>query len=345
MSMKKSIREWIERYPCKDLVWFARLLIFSYSVSLAASAISFSGLLNYFYFLDLLSHFKIQYAIGGLVLAGALFLLNERRYASICLCIFILCSIETRWHLEHPFQLFPDRKPGQYRIVSYNHHLSKTDFSPIITWLSDESSRYDAVVFLEASKSTVDAVEKLKDIYPYQIHEPREHCFGMVVLSRHPFIDADRIPLNGPYYPSFAARFTIQPPDAQNPLTVYALHPHPPSGPISHAQRDFELMETAKKVKNDNGKNIIMVGDWNITPFAPAFGKILTLSGLNYQSYGLLLNPTWPSFNMLSFLKIPIDHALYSDNLVQVRKEVGPAFKSDHHALIVGYAERSPTGN
>lgn len=339
--MKKSAREWAEKRFRKDVIWFAKLLIFSYVVSLLAAAVSFSGFLSSFYFLDLLSHFTIQYAIGGLVLSGILFFLNEKKYAFLCLCVFILCLVETRWHLDHPFQFFAPRAPGQYRIVSYNHHLGKADFSPVILWLSGESSKYDAVIFLEASKLTVDAAVKLKDIYPYQIHEPREHCFGMVILSKHPFIEADVIALDGPYYASFAVRFTIRPPDAKDPLTIYALHPPPPVSSARHAQRDFELMEVAKKVKGDNSKNVIVMGDWNLAPFAPAFGEMLKVSGLNYQSYGLLLNPTWPSFNGFSFLKIPIDHSLYSDGLVQVRKEVGPAFKSDHHALIVEYAERN----
>ncbi len=223
----------------------------------------------------------------------------------------------------------------------YNHHLGKKEFKNLKIWLQNpDNEDIDNIVLQEANERTVEVAKTLIEEFPYQIYEPREHYFGMVVLSRYPFISAEKILLNGSSFQSFALNFSYQPPNALSPLTVYALHPPPPSGPLRAMQRDFELLETARIISDDDTKNILMLGDWNITPFAPAFVKILNESDLNYQSYGLLLNPSWPSFNIFEFLKIPIDHSLYSDNLEQVEKTVGPSFGSDHHSLIVSYIEK-----
>ena len=160
------------------------------------------------------------------------------------------------------------------------------------------------------------------------------------ILDAKKELDAagEKIILKGPYYTSFAFRVVIQPPEAPAPVTVYALHPHPPTGPVAKAQREYELQFVAERITEDSSKNIVMMGDWNITPFSPYFKDVLNISGLNYQAYGFMQNPTWLSINGFKFLKIPIDHMLFSDGLSQMNKYAGPAFMSDHHMLIGEYA-------
>src|SRR5687768_10060185 len=114
MLFKKTTKEGAKTYFRRELGWFGRLLVFSYGVSVVAAAINFSGLLNYFYFLDLLSHFTIQYAIGGFVLGLTLLLVEKRLLAFLCLCIFVLCFIESRWRLHHPFDFVPAKGQEVY---------------------------------------------------------------------------------------------------------------------------------------------------------------------------------------------------------------------------------------
>ena len=325
-------------------LWLLGFLVFGYLASVAAYCIArFSNAIHFFSVLDLFSHFTIQYALGGPGLALVFAAFKDWPKVMLCGVIFILCAIEMRWPMHHPLQFFPENKPAIYKIMTYNHNFTKTKFDDVEQWLSEQKD-LDAVILLEANQKTVELGTALQDQFPYQIDEARPTPFGIVVLSRYPFLDLEKIPLQGPYYKAFAMKFSMKDPEASHPLTVYALHPYPPIGEVQHAQRDFELQEISKRARQDPSSNIVMLGDWNLTPFAPTFYDVLDISALHYQSYGFFLNPTWPSFNGFGFLKIPIDHILYSGSLIQVEKTVGPAFGSDHHALIAGYAE-NPYGS
>lgn len=333
----KKTKSFIEQ----NSLWCFRLLRFSYIISLLAILCSLFGVLNILYFFDLFSHFNLQYMIGGAVLFIVFLFFKKWKIAFICLSICILCLIESRWYLQYPLQFFPEVEASQqdYQIMMLNHYLGKTNFDDLQNWLSN-NEKIDAVILQEANLNTVKMAKEIEDVFPYQIHEPRQHYFGIVVLSRYPFLDKEKIVINGPSFETFAVKFSYKKKDLEKPVYVYSLHPPPPSGPMRAMQRDFELTEISKIVKQDSHDNVVMIGDWNLTPFAPAFGKVIELSGLNYQSYGLLLNTSWPSFNLATFLKIPIDHALYSDNLIQTQKTIGPSFGSDHHVLIVSYTEK-----
>ncbi len=333
-------KEKIEKYIHAQARWLSACLMFGYAASILASLVFLAGQPHYFFFLSLFSHFTIQYMIGGFILGVAFLALRAWKRAAVCLVICVMCFAESRINLHHPWQFSPEGGKAVYKIALYNHNVGITRFGPLPEFLSSENEKFDIVILQEANADTVRMSESLQEIYPYQIHEPRGHSFGMVVLSRYPFLEDSTIALDGPYYPSFAVRVVVQPPAAQNPLVVYTFHPHPPTSVKGYGQRDFELMQIAARIREDSSKNIIMLGDWNITPFDSAFTSILKKSGLHYQSYGLLLNPTWPTFNAFSFLKIPIDHALYSENLMQLEKRVVPHMVSDHHALVVSYAEK-----
>ena len=338
MPNKKFTKENIKKSVIQNANWFYGLLKFSFFVSLIAIPFDVFGFLEALYFVDLFSHFTIQYAIGAFVFFFLFLIFKDRKKAVISFVIFLICLIETRWYLQQPMEFLPVDATPVYRVMSYNQLIFKSDFDNVGEFLKTEN--FDAVIFQEASAHTVKFVKNLEEKFPYQIYEPRSDPFGLIVLSKHPFLKTEKIVLDGHSYESLALNFRIKSEKATQPLSIYTLHPPPPSGPIRSLQRSYELMRVASEIKYINDQNIIMIGDFNLTPFSPTFGRVLKASDLNYQSYGLLLNPSWPSFNVFSFLKIPIDHAFYSDNLIQVEKTIAPSFGSDHHALIVSYAEK-----
>ncbi len=307
--------------------------------------LSVSFLLSFFaklfWVFDYFSHFMMQYFVGGIILCALLLVIRQYKYAVLALCIALLSFVESRRVLQDPFQFFSPLQTESmiegalFKIVQYNHNFGKQDFRDVEAWLKRNVSNYDVVVFQEASDQTVKLLQSLKDIYPYQIHESRNHPFGMAIISKNQIIDHDVIPLGKSVFNNFALRFSINLPDQEEPLVLYALHAVPPVGSFYFQQRNFEILELAHKIKEDSSNFIAFVGDWNITPYSPYFSELKEISGLKYQAFGLFLNPTWASFHYLQFLKIPIDHVLHSDSLVLLDKEVGKSFGSDHHSLIV----------
>lgn len=197
----------------------------------------------------------------------------------------------------------------------------------MINWLRDQP--FDVVVLQEATYTLSEQVKALQDEYPYQLHEPRHHAFGMIVLSRHQFIAAEKIDVGG----TFAFKFSIEKYQG-TPVTIYALHAMVPF----NMMRDLQLKSTAHHIADDNASRIIFMGDWNITPFSPKFDEILRISKLQHRDTSLYPVTTWPSFFALPILQIPIDQILFSPALKLVNKERGPVMGSDHYPLIATFA-------
>lgn len=303
------------------------LLICGFTLSLGA---------RLHWFLDLFSHFSQQYFIGGLLLTPLL-VWQKKKLLLVLVSISMLTSgFEVYRHVES----VPSKEQPSLRIVQYNRNVGLTQHDKFIAWIKSHKDDFDVVVMQEATPSIAKAASDLGDLFPHQIHEPRDHAFGMVILSKYPMLTANMIPLNGPTYSSFAAKITIQPPSSA-PVTIYALHALPPMGADKQKQRNFELFETAKHIAQDTDKNIIMMGDWNITPYSPYFSDLLEKAGLHYQISGPYPFPTWPSHFVPIILQIPIDHILTKGDLVLIEKKRGPALGSDHYPVIASFALRT----
>lgn len=317
-------------------VSFSSLLLLGYFCSLVAPLL---------YFFDLFSHFTLQYIIGGVILGLTLAFYKRWIWCSLVLTVALLCFIESRWNLEFPMQFSAPKGEAVYKIAAFNHNFGSIAYDHIEKWIKQQSDDLDAIILLEANEKTKEIAVNLSKEYPFQLHEPRDHAFGMVILSKYKMIEAERIdfnslPNNNFIWDNFAIRFTIKDPEANAPLAIYAMHPPPPGGPRLWEQRNGEMQIIGRKVMSDPTKNKIVLGDLNNTPFSPSFREFLKASDLNIQSYGFLLNPTWPSFFFAPIFQIPIDHVLYSGNLIQQNKYVGPAIFSDHHAIIAEFSER-----
>ena len=81
---------------------------------------------------------------------------------------------------------------------------------------------------------------------------------------------------------------------------------------------------------------LVLIGDFNCTPWSPAFRKLVSYSGLRDSRRGLGVQPTWPS--PFGPFGIPIDHALVSKDLHVIDRSVGPQVGSDHRGIVVGLA-------
>lgn len=300
----------------------------------------FSWLAPFYWLFDLFSHFLLQYTIGGGVLGLALLALKRWTFAVLALLIATASFAEARLTLDNPWQFSPPG-PGAMAdqvpvtLVQFNQHVLRRDFKPVEAWLRRNADRFDIVILQEASHAAKAAAKGLRDVYPHQLAEPRDHAFGMAVLSRHELIEQEVIPVKGPVMETFIVRIVLQPPGAKAPLAVYAVHAVPPVGHGHFKQRNLEIAQTGKLVAADRHENIVMAGDWNLTPFSPFFTRLREQTGLRYQAFGVLMNVTWPVFARLDFLKIPIDHVLTGKSIRLISKRAGPAFGSDHHALVV----------
>lgn len=277
---------------------------------------------------DLGNHFVIQYLIGALILTPLLLCLGQKRLALVVFIIGIGSGAEI-YQYHHRYYQAPTpayETDKTITVAQYNRLAAHFKHTTVTEWLRNNS--FDIVVLQEANPSLSKEVYQLRDIYPYQLHEPRNHAFGMVLLSRHKFLEAEKVEVSGTFF--FKITFEKY---AANPVTLYALHAMVPISAI----RDIQLKETSQQIANDNPERAIFLGDWNITPFSPHFKGILRITGLQHHDTSLYPVVTWPTTFMLPILQIPIDQILFSPGLKLMAKERGPAMGSDHYPLIARF--------
>ena len=135
--------------------------------------------------------------------------------------------------------------------------------------------------------------------------------------------------------------------DRGETVTILATHPLPPRRPSAWRLRN-EQLEAIAAARDEFGDRLIIVGDFNASPFSPClrhFVSTMRRSGLalRYASKGHGIKPTWPTFNRLMFT--PLDHIFVTDNLVVTEFRTGPHIGSDHlpiqATITLGRARRS----
>jgi endonuclease/exonuclease/phosphatase (EEP) superfamily protein YafD len=93
-------------------------------------------------------------------------------------------------------------------------------------------------------------------------------------------------------------------------------------------------MKYLKTIIKDINKNIILMGDLNMTSSSKRFTNFLRETNLyTYISYKYP-TVTWPTY-LPNFVGIQIDHVLFSKNFNVVNKMVAEHIGSDHRPLVV----------
>jgi endonuclease/exonuclease/phosphatase (EEP) superfamily protein YafD len=117
-------------------------------------------------------------------------------------------------------------------------------------------------------------------------------------------------------------------------LIFQAIRPRSPWA-LSYKTEEMETMGNwSQAVMQTSSPHVIVVGDFNSTPWDRDFRRALDTKGLLNSQSGFGVQPTWPSI-LPAFLRIPIDHCLHSPSFVTRQREVGPNIGSDHLPIFV----------
>lgn len=285
---------------------------------------------------DLLANFRLQYALAGLVVALAAYLLNNRVIAVIVLAtVGFNAALIAPLYLREPTEA---AGPDRLEIISFNVQLS----NPLqqLDWILGNEP--DFVFLFESSRVAEDLLVDVADGYDVLsgIVEPRN--FGATVLARSdlgariewlPFADAGgEAVLLEVSFPGGADD------GSQGGETVSLIGIHPPS-PITARQaelRDVFLEAAGDFLATVEGPKIV-TGDFNATPWTHGFRLVSEPSDLVNSQEGYGYSGTWRS-NFWPAARIPIDHLLHSRELTVVDREVGPELATDHLPIRVELA-------
>ncbi len=212
------------------------------------------------------------------------------------------------------------------RVVTANARFTNAEPAALLDWLM--RSEADVIALQEVTPAWAAALQPLALKYPYQKVIAREDPYGIALLSRWPAPRMEAVDFAADGYPSLVAEFQVR----GRALQVIAMHTHWPVLPSLQAARDRSLQQAAALAATHPGATILL-GDLNLTPYAPAFARLVETSGLRDAQDEHVWRPTWQA----GFwpLALPIDHVLVPRDACVLQHGTGPDIGSDHRPVQV----------
>ncbi|MBO6491430.1 MAG: endonuclease/exonuclease/phosphatase family protein [Pelagibacteraceae bacterium] len=287
----------------------------------------FSRLDLQIFFIDIFSHLGFQIFIGGILLFFILLFLKRFWASIICIFVCIVFTADILLSCNHCNAVLKDRSQIQnkLRLISFNisYENPVENFKNIREMILSEKP--DIVQFQEFSPQMQDKIKTLGSILPYstELNKPKGP-FDSLILSKYPLTNT-RVDDNHAVITNLILNETE--------ISIVGIHLLT-GGTKKNFNNALQQISYLKTIISNTNKNLILLGDLNMTSTSKRFAKFLKETNLyTYTSYKNITS-TWPAF-MPNFLGIQIDHIIFSKNIKMVDKKTSNSFGSVHRPLIV----------
>ena len=240
---------------------------------------------------------------------------------------FYLTWVTTPWTMLPLAANDPEAKG--LKVLSWNMWILSRSPNEALKLLRECDA--DVIAIIELGHDQALVLKQLEEVYPYCLWMPDAMSRGIAVLSR----------IEGTRFTSIDLAYEGMPAiEADVPATVshssyriMAVHTRSPDLHQRTLDRNKQLNGLAEWAALP-AKACMIIGDLNITPWAPPFSRLLQKGNLedtrNYRGNFA----SWPTD--LGPFAIPIDHALVSRNSQILYRGVGlSAPDSDHRPIVV----------
>ncbi|HEY9608892.1 endonuclease/exonuclease/phosphatase family protein [Allocoleopsis sp.] len=221
-------------------------------------------------------------------------------------------------------------------LVNLDHH--NQDTSPAIQYI--ESQNVDVVLLQEVTSRWLSTLQSNLSRYQVATSLPRENSTGVAMLV--PTTPSKSVEI-------VATQILELPPNSGAPLiettlrwdsrevVILGLSIARPRNRDSSAFQQVEFDAAAEwslRQQRQEKREVVVMGDFNSTPWSGRYEKFLQDSNLRNSLRGFGLQPTWHAA-LPSPLMIAIDHCLHSQSIKTVSRATGANIGSDHLPLYV----------
>lgn len=293
----------------------------------AVLILTFISLFGRHSYLELATHFRLQYALASLACLILLPVFHSWKLLPlaaatlVCNLIYILPYYRTT-----PAQ-HDDSSALHLRVMEANVLESNKKYATLIKAVHEEDS--DIVVLQELTKEWLEQTQSFVSEYPYYKTVPRPGGSGMALFSRHPLVEVTILNLDASTHLAILARINVD----GTLVSILSLHPPTPVRTSKFLNRNRQFTEAASILSAAKGPRLL-IGDLNTTMWSPYFTDLEKASGLRDAQLGFGIKPSWP-MPLPAFLQLPIDHCLVSDEVTVAAIRTGKRTGSDHRPIIV----------
>ncbi len=280
-------------------------------------------------YLELFSHFRLQYFVSSLLLLAVFAVLRRRNFSLLLVALALLNA----WFVL-PWYVGDDRTEvvasnGTIKILQANVLRKNKETTALLAQIDAEKP--DLVILQEMTPPWLQAMQALRAEYPYSVAEPRESAFGIGLFSKLPLEDAGIVHAPPVGLPEIRAVVLI----GEQRVSLVSAHPMPPVSRASVEARNAQLAVLGDEL-GLSARPTVFIGDLNISMWAPTYLAFEKASGLRNGRKGFGLVPTYPAFFPVA--GIPIDHCLVSEEIEVLEFRTGSRIGSDHWPIIVTLA-------
>jgi len=275
------------------------------------------------WWLDVLAHFRLHFCIGAIVVIG-LGIIVRRRLVAVMAVALLAINVFALGPQSWTSGAVRAETGSQIRIVSINLRWRNRHTPPVIAFLRRQDA--DIVFLAEVNESWRSAVQSLADLYPYQFYgpdyaPPEEIPHGQVMLSKQPWRDAGVIAVpKGRRHFGVWAQFGA----GAAVVRVYGVHLAKPF--LARDENQAEDVDRLIAELNEQAGGLVVVGDFNMTPYSAVYRRLTGSAGLHRADAGYAAS--WPS--VLGPLGLPIDHVMTRGDAIAAIMRIGPDLGSDH---------------
>lgn len=304
-----------------------------YGLLILTAILSISSLFWRTYPLELLSNFRVYYLLlsGAITIAFLFYHLKGFRGQLAVWCSLGLMAFNNAWIV--PWYL-PHAQQGAgptVRVLTFNINIKNDQWDAISTAI--RTVKPDVATIIESSMESKEELSKrLTNFLPFVY---RASGGGLTLFSRYPLFDPESKTFsNGTV---LVTSLQIN----QKVVRLIAAHPFVPLKPNSFKRRNALLAEMTTYLQEQSQKSLIVLGDFNLTPWSSYYSQLVRNTGLHNTRLGFGVEPSWveattyapyPAW-LTALIKIPIDHIFVSQDLKVADCKAIKAANADHRMV------------
>ncbi|WP_413160331.1 endonuclease/exonuclease/phosphatase family protein [Capilliphycus salinus ALCB114379] len=315
-------------------------------VAILAAIATFIGFLaEQWWIFQLLDHLRVQLS---LILLLAI-LLNgiKYRFWSLAFCLPFFLNVLLILPLFIPPSQNINAVQGNntaqnsLQLLHLNLDRNNTNYTPTLQYLDQQNA--DLIFLQEVTPAWLNQIESNLTGYRVVESRPLKNSHGVAFLVPKNLPPSLQIknteilhfPLNSER-PMIAAEI-----EWNQPLSILSLHVTRPrnNGTTNYQKKELDGVAAWSQEQQNQGHQVIIIGDFNLTPWSIRFRQFLQAANLRNSQRGFGLQPTWLA-GLPPFMMIAIDHGIYSEDLVTLDRKIGPKLGSDHLPLGLEVTER-----
>jgi endonuclease/exonuclease/phosphatase (EEP) superfamily protein YafD len=289
--------------------------------------LTFFSLFSTSYWAENLNQYRLQFFYLSCILLILSFLTKSKWVVFLAIITLSLNVFEIiSYHLPSNATI---NKSAKITLFSLNVKLNNRQFDKIGQAIAD--SKADYVLLMDVNAECLEKLQPYLTNYPYKFTRPSSEVGGMAVYSRIAANFVEKDFLKHPSRLSILTKLKIE----SDSLQILAIHPKGPNTSLKFQERNRELKSIAQ-ARNQLQPNLILIGDFNTTPYSPYYQAVRKKMQLKDTQLGRGIQNS--SFKAGGWLGLSLDHCWVSEKIEVLDRKLGAEVGAEHLPLVVKLA-------